>query len=99
VWFLSERLSWKRERRELEELVHEARLDTSDSDLSYRLAKGDLAVCRDDLAKALGSLKMMRRDLEQYKEAALDYERLAGERAEEVRELKDQLEQARRVLG
>lgn len=36
---------------------------------------------------AVESMKFMRRDLEQYKDASLDYERLASQRAETIREL------------
>ena len=99
LWSVSVLLTLQRERKELQEQVDSACVEVSHYDWISFCAQGELETCRDELEKALGSLKIMRRDLEQYKDAALDFERLAGERAEEIRELSQRVDQGRRALG
>jgi uncharacterized coiled-coil DUF342 family protein len=99
LWSVSVLLTLQRERKELQEQVDSARAAESNCERMRCQTCVSLELCRKELAKAERSLDLMRHDLEQYKDAALDFERLAGERAEEIRELSQRVDQGRRALG
>ena len=99
AWLAVVAWSFERHRRDYVERAEKLIDDRSHSEFKCRDLKSRLDSCRYALAKAERALELMKCDLEQYKDAALDYERLAGERAVEIRELKERLEEGRRVLG